>query len=263
MRVTKDQLYEKIKDLKTKKEFEQEIKKLQSEYDDLFDEETSAWLIVDELGRNTCNTYKINELTSGMECTITGVITSINESKSFNRRNGSIGRVVNLEITDETGICRLVLWDKNVELVEKNVINKGDRVKVVNGYVKNGLNGVEINVGRWGSIEVLTTQDEKNIDAKDVVKKQSWRHQSSVTGRIVEIQPTRAFFRDNGEFGFVTNVKLENREGSVMVTLWGEKVKEIQGFKLGDMVEIQNIELRQSNNDVEFHLNKKGVIKKI
>ncbi|RLF35380.1 MAG: hypothetical protein DRM99_04730, partial [Thermoplasmata archaeon] len=86
---------------------------------------------------------------------------------------------------------------------------------------------------------------------------------STITGRIVEIQPTRAFFRDNGELGFVTNVKLKNREGVRVVTLWGEKVKEIQGFKPGDMVELYNVELKQRNNETSFHLNKKGVIKKV
>ncbi len=160
MHITKDEFYEKIKDFKTKEEFEQEIKKLRKEYDDLFDEETIAWLIVDKLGRNTCNTCKITDLTVGMECTVTGVVNSIAETKSFNRKNGSTGKVVNLEISDETGVCRLVLWDKNVELVENNILKTGDRVKIVNGYVKNGLNGVEINVGRWGTVEILT--DEKN-----------------------------------------------------------------------------------------------------
>ncbi|RLF34847.1 MAG: hypothetical protein DRM99_05760, partial [Thermoplasmata archaeon] len=167
MHITKDEFYEKIKDFKTKEEFEQEIKKLRKEYDDLFDEETIAWLIVDKLGRNTCNTCKITELTTGMECTVTGVVNSIAETKSFNRKNGSTGKVVNLEISDETGVCRLVLWDKNVELVENNILKTGDRVKIVNGYVKNGLNGVEINVGRWGTVEILTDEKNKLLDNKN------------------------------------------------------------------------------------------------
>jgi len=264
MHITKDEFYEKIKDFKTKEEFEQEIKKLRKEYDDLFDEETIAWLIVDKLGRNTCNTCKITDLTVGMECTVTGVVNSIAETKSFNRKNGSTGKVVNLEISDETGVCRLVLWDKNVELVENNILKTGDRVKIVNGYVKNGLNGVEINVGRWGAVEILTDEKNKLLDNKNnTIDEEEKQLCSTITGRIVEIQPTRAFFRDNGELGFVTNVKLKNREGVRVVTLWGEKVKEIQGFKPGDMVELYNVELKQRNNETSFHLNKKGVIKKV
>ena len=51
MQKNKNQLYEEIKDLKTKKEFNLEIKKVKKESDDLFSEDIAALLIVDELGR--------------------------------------------------------------------------------------------------------------------------------------------------------------------------------------------------------------------
>ena len=61
MHKTKDQLYQQIKDIKSKEEFKKEIDKIQKEYDNLFNEDTAALLIVDELGRNRENISKINK----------------------------------------------------------------------------------------------------------------------------------------------------------------------------------------------------------
>ncbi len=256
MHKTKDQLYEQIKDIKTKKEFEEEIKKKQKEYDDLLDENTVALLIVDELGRNKQNISKINDLQNGVECTVFGRITSVGESKNFNRKNGSNGRVINLELTDETGRCGLVLWDKDVDLVKNKTIKKGTNVKIVNGYVKNGFTGMELNAGRYGLIEIepenMPVFEDKTSDAP----------MEKIRGTIVEKEPTRSFFKDSGEIGFVTNIKIRNEKGIQQITIWDEKVKEIQRFKPGDTLDISNIDIRKKNNVTDMHINGRGVIKK-
>jgi len=256
MHKTKDQLYEQIKDIKTKKEFEEEIKKKQKEYDDLLDENTVALLIVDELGRNKQNISKINDLQNGVECTVFGRITSVGESKNFNRKNGSNGRVINLELTDETGRCRLVLWDKDVDLVKNKTIKKGTNVKIVNGYVKNGFTGMELNAGRYGLIEI----EPENMPVFE--NKISDAPMEKIRGTIVEKEPTRSFFKDSGEIGFVTNIKIRNEKGIQQITIWDEKVKEIQRFKPGDTLDISNIDIRKKNNVTDMHINGRGVIKK-
>ena len=96
MQQTKDELYGEVQDLLSKAEFEKEIKNRSEEFDDLLDEDTLALLIVDEKGRNKKNQCSIEDLHPGIECTVSGTITNINEMRKFNRKNGSVGRVVNL-----------------------------------------------------------------------------------------------------------------------------------------------------------------------
>ena len=256
MHKSKEQLYQEIKDIKSKQEFEKEIDKIQEEYDGLLDEDTVALLIVDKLGRNKQNISKINELEPGMECTIFGRITNIAKSRNFNRKNGSTGQVINLELTDDTGACGLALWDRDVELVKKKKIQKETNVKIINGYIKDGFNGIEINVGRWGLIEI---GPEDRLD----IKKEKTPENKVIKGKLIEIEPTRAFFKDDGEFGFVTNIKLETKDDVKQITIWGEKVKEIQRLKQGDALEIENIDIKQKNGKEELHVNSKGVIKKL
>jgi len=254
MHKTKDQLHELIKDIKTKEEFNKEIIRIQKEYDELLDKDTAALLIVDELGRNKQNISKITELEPGMECTLFGEITNMTQARNFNRQNGSIGRVINLELTDDTGTCGLALWDKDVELVKNKEIEIGTKIKVINGYVKDGFKGIEINVGRWGLMD---------IEPSDMPELKKQNEENMIMGTLIEIEPTRAFFKDDGEFGFVTNIKLQTNEKINKITVWGEKVKEIQKLKPGDRIEIENVNIKQSNGKEELHINNKGVFRKL
>ena len=252
----KDQLYEKIKDLKTKAWFDKEINLIQKENDYLFDEEIAALLIVDELGRNKENICKIAALEHGMECTVFGKISYIDKLRKFNRKNGTQGRVINLELSDETGSCRLALWDKDVDLVEKRIIKKGTNVKIINGYVKEGFSGLEINVGRWGLIDInpenIPEKVEEYIPPLD-----------EIIGKIIKKEPTKAFFKDDGEFGFVTRVKIDTKDGVKQIILWDKKVKEIQNFKQGDQIKIRNINIKEINGKKEIHSKSKTTIKRV
>lgn len=62
-------------------------------------------------------------------------------------------RLTETLIADETGAITLVLWDENVDK-----INEGDVVKITNAFVKPFKGFMQLNLGRYGSIEVV---DEK------------------------------------------------------------------------------------------------------
>ena len=256
MHKNKEQLYKNIKDLITKNEFEKEIKNRKKEYDDLIDEDTLALLIVDELGRNKQNVSKITDLDPDSECIVLGKVIGINEPRNFKRKNGSSGWVVNLEITDDTGTCGLVLWDKDVDLIKNKTIQEGTSLKVVNGYIKDGFNGLEINVGKWGLLEIepedMPDFEGKGIDSTKEIK-----------GELVDMEPTRAFFKNSGKFGFVTNIKIKDDKEIKQLVIWDEKVKEIQRFKKGDSLIIENFDMRQKNGNNEIHVNGQGTIKKL
>ena len=136
MHKKKDELYESIKNLKTKKEFEDEIKNRFIENKKLLDKDTIALLIVDELERNNQVLSKISEIKPDSEYTVVGKITNIYESKSFKRKNGTSGKVINLDISDDTGSCRLVLWNKDVEQV------KNKNITVVALIAKSGIKNI-------------------------------------------------------------------------------------------------------------------------
>lgn len=53
-------------------------------------------------------------------------------------------------IADETGAIQLVLWDENISKVEE-----GNTVKISNAFVKVFRGKMQLNLGRYGKIEIL------------------------------------------------------------------------------------------------------------
>lgn len=244
MHKSKSKLYELIKDLKTKDEFEKEIKKRSKEIDKLLDEDTIAFLIVDELGRNNQVIKKISDLKPDSEYTIIGKVKNIFELRKFKRKNGKSGKVLNLDICDETGTCRLVLWDNDVEIVKNNEIVPGMSLKIINGYTRKGYSGIEINLGRWGLLEIIK---DENINFKDNIKE--------IKGKLIHRDPTKVFFKDSGDVGFVTFIKLQDNDEEKQITLWDAKVKEIQKIKIGTNLLIEDITVKNYKGIEEIHAN--------
>jgi replication factor A1 len=255
MHKTREELYELVKDLKTKQEFETEIKQRFQTYNELLDEDTVALLIVDELGRNKQPLEKIADIKPNTDCTVIGKVIAINQLKQFVRKNGTKGKVINLEISDETGICRLVLWNKDIELVKTKEISTGTTIKIINGYVKDGFQGLEINLGRWGLLEVVHDDFLKSSQCRT-------SNHDEIEGELVKKEPTHAFFKDNGDIGFVAAIQLKMDSETQTVTIWDEKVKEIQSFKVGDFIKVLHCTERKLHGKKELHVNGNSIIKR-
>jgi replication factor A1 len=259
---TKTESYELVKDLISHEDFEKEIKKRFDEYDQLLDEDAIAFLIVDEMGRNVEHVSTIRELKDAEEATVYAAVTKIFEPRVF-EKNGRKGKVVNLEIRDETGDCRLVLWNKDVELVEKGIIKDNTVLKVVNGYIKKTGNIFEINVGRWGAVIPESKDTPKGlikvnfIDLSDIKPGMN----VNVVGTIISKNGSRSFVRKNGSTGFISNIMINDGAGASRVVLWDERAKETVKFEIGDNIEIRDGYTKQ-NNGVEVHVGSSGKIKK-
>jgi len=244
--------YDKVKDLINKNDFFDLIIKIKEESDDLFEENICALLILDELNRSECHYNKISNLEPGIESTLIAKIVNIGDIREFQKKNGNKGKVVNLEIMDESGKCRLVLWDKDVDIIKNNNIKINSNIKFINGYAKKGLDGIEINIGRWSLIEIVENNYLLNNNLKNV---------NSIAGKILEIHPTRAFFKNNGDYGFFTSVKIKENNKIKQLFIWDEKVKEIQKFESGDFIMFEGIVYKNKNGIIENHIECNSIIK--
>ncbi len=262
MQQTKKQIFELIKKFMSAEEFNNEIQQLNEEFDGLVEEDVLALYVADKKGGNLQGIHKIGDITDGSSITVLGKITNIGSSRQFNRKNGSAGRVINLEICDESGCCPLVLWGNDVNLVENGTIKKDSVVKIINGYVKHGFNGLEVNLGRWGMIEV--DPEEVSVDTKKMTdNKPVASAVNEFTGVITGVDPTRSFFKDTGEFGFVTRVHVKDDKKTQTFVVWDEQVKTIQRFKVGDQVMIRNFSSRAVNGETELHINGASIIQTV
>lgn len=75
----------------------------------------------------------------------------------------STHRLSEVLIADETGAINLILWDDNVDKV-----SEGDTIRVNNGFVKLFKGRMQLNIGRYGSVE-LAGEDEvlENVNTEN------------------------------------------------------------------------------------------------
>lgn len=144
--------YAKVKDLMTQDEFDSRVKSKVSEWAGLLDGRTAAMTVLDELGRLDVPFNKIAELEDAEEVSVRGEVTSISPIRSFTRKTGESGRVVNVQLDDGSGRCTLVLWDDDVRLVEQNYVRVGRMVRALDCYVRKSNFGREISRGKFGTV---------------------------------------------------------------------------------------------------------------
>ena len=199
--LTYTQIVEKIQKEKglSLNEIEAKVKTKLRELSDLISKEGAAYIVANELGVKMFEdfekrTLKINQLISGIgSLNLVGKVVDIYEVREFDKNNRK-GKVASLLIGDETGTCRVVLWDTNhIKEVENGNIVKDKVIKVKNAYVKDNNGFKEIHLGNRASLDL--NPEEKISEVKmgytrEVIKKQikdlNPGEFASITGTIVQ-----------------------------------------------------------------------------
>ena len=93
----------------------------------------------------------IKDLRDGMRTVeAEGEIIDISTPREVSLRTGGNAKVPDATLKDETGTIKLSLWDNQIDQVAK-----GAKVKVTNGYINNFRGERQLNVGRYGKLEIL------------------------------------------------------------------------------------------------------------
>lgn len=71
-------------------------------------------------------------------------------------KSGNAGKVCSAVIKDESGTIKISLWNEQTDMV-----NVGDKVKIVNGYVNEYQGEKQLTTGRMGKIEVVEKGEQK------------------------------------------------------------------------------------------------------
>ncbi len=91
---------------------------------------------------------KIAALKEGMDnVDLFARVSRIYEERSF-EKDGKEGKLLSFELVDETGRARATAWNDLVDDAKK--LSAGEAIKVEGGYTKEGLRGIDVNLG-WKS----------------------------------------------------------------------------------------------------------------
>ncbi len=261
-----ESIYEKLSHVISKEDFLQRIQEKVESMGGLCDEPMAAMLIANELGFSDVgrDSVKIENITAESgQINFVAKVVSVFETKEFTRNDGTIGRVGNIIVGDETGKIRLTLWDNMADLIKAGKIVAGQTLQI-SGYAKQGYSGVEVNVGNNG----VLAESEEDIDVaannqkiKDI---KDGMGDLNLTGKVLEISEVRTFQRKDGTSGKVGNLLLGDSTGTVRVTLWDDRTEFLNQIEYGDTVELVNAYARENafTQKVELQVGNRSIIKK-
>jgi replication factor A1 len=93
---------------------------------------------------------KINELKTGQgNIELQAIVTNIGDIRNF-EKFGNSGRVCNAIIKDDSGTIKLSLWNDQID-----DISEGDEIKIVNGYVSEFRDELQLSTGKFGKLEII------------------------------------------------------------------------------------------------------------
>ena len=90
----------------------------------------------------------ISDLRPGRFATFEAVVAQLEPAREIEQRNGGTTHVRNGTLKDGTGEISIVLWGREVGLVVE-----GDKIRIVDGWVKEYKGRPEISLGRTGRLE--------------------------------------------------------------------------------------------------------------
>ncbi|WP_415378633.1 single-stranded DNA binding protein [Halosimplex sp. TS25] len=187
----------------------------------------------------------VDGLTMGQsDVNVTGIVLETESIRTFDRDDGSEGKVANFLLGDETGRVRVTLWDDRADRVEE--IQPGTAVEIVDGYVREREGDLELHVGDHGAVDEIeeTVEFVPEADAIDAVEMDQM---VDLAGVVRSADPKRTFDRDDGSEGQVRNIRVQDDTGDIRVALWGEKAdKEIAP---GDEVFVADAEIQDGWQD--------------
>jgi replication factor A1 len=198
-----------------------------------------------EVDVEVLDVHRVEDLSLGLsDVNLKGRILDVGTVRTFDRNDGSEGRVSNLAVGDPTGRIRVTLWDEKADLVDE--FSSDDSVEIVDGYVKERDGSLELHVGSRGAVEPLDEAVEYVPETTDIGTVEIGQT-VDISGGVIESDQKRTFDRDDGSEGQVRNIRLKDETGDIRVALWGEKAD--KDIDLADHVLVTDAEIQDGWQD--------------
>jgi len=253
-----------------KKEIEDLVNEKKEELKGLISDEGALFIIAKELGVDVKDQnddllkdieINVSDITANMRnITIVGRVKEIYRIYTFDKKDGSEGRVGSFLLHDSTGDIRVVMWDDQTDFFKSSNFDINELIKIINGYAKQGKFGIEIHISKLSKL-ILSPEDVNYKKYPKITKKvipieEINLSQKSITikGKVSRKTPLNTFERKDGSEGKVESILLMDSSGSIRITFWNEDTNKLDKIKKGDSIKITNLNPRESNYNQKIEL---------
>jgi ssDNA-binding replication factor A large subunit len=256
-----EDVYEDLEADVSEEAFREAVEEKVEQMGGLADEETAAMLVAHEFADDEVS--GVADVEPGMEeVTFVAKVVNVGELRTFERDGeDEDGRVVNVEMADETGSIRAAFWDQEAQAVVDGHLEEGDVVKL-KGRPQEGLNGVEISVDR-AEVDEDAEVDVQVTDEYAVEDLSLGLSDVNIVAELLDTDAVRTFDRDDGTEGKVSNLTVGDETGRVRVTLWGDRADLAAELDPGITVEVVDGYVRERDGDLELHVNERSTVEEV
>lgn len=254
-----EEIYNQVTDHISPEDFEEKVKEKVALMAGLCDSRTAAMLVAREMGSPELLT-KIGSIRPDMgNITFTGRVISVSSVREFQRSDGSIGRVANITLGDETGSVRVALWDEMAELIKSGDLAV-DQCLRVRGLAKEGYAGTEISLGRGGGFEEIDQDIHPRVTPYKIAEIKKDMSDVNLLASVVDPGEIREFERKDGGKGQVRGVTLGDETGKIRLTLWDEQAQ--MPLSKDETLEIMGGSVRERYGLLEIQTSGSTVVRK-
>jgi replication factor A1 len=220
----------------------------------------------DEYPEIKVNKINIDQITTDSKnFDVVGKVVSSYPAKTFSKKDGSDGKVLNLMVADLSGEIRTTFWDANATKVEEIIKKENVILQISNPQVKESTytNNLELSIGSYSSFNEVEDKSLESVQATQKPKSESKEMEISeiegsgtlaiVTGIIVDVGQHTIFFRKDGSEGKVGAFTMKDKTGQIRVTLWDDQTKHLTSLEEGMTVKVKNFAQREGQTGFELH----------
>ena len=170
-------------------------------------------------------------------------VTGVGQVREFTRSSGERGRVGEVFLMDETGSVRLSVWDDKVEVL--GGISPGDVVLVEGGYTREGYGGINLNLGKMGTLKLnpdleeakyLPTQPTGISDISGLKA----GFNASVRGKVSEEPVVKNVSTRDGREIRVASLRIRDDTGEIRASFWGDLADKFEDLPLEAEITVRN-----------------------
>jgi len=236
----------------SRKDLLQKIEAKKAAAGGLLTDETAARLVASEMGVDVIQELlhpreiSIGDLVFGLnDVTVTGRVLIAHPMQTYDRKNGTEGKLAHLLIADKTGTLRILLWNDKAEIIQDDKLEQGQIVRILHGYIREARDGqLELHLGQRGELQI-NPKDAKEDNypqiesfIEKIGKIAGKQKKANIVGTVQNISQTTVFQRRDGTEGKVLRLTLRDATGQITAVFWNDKVDALNGVKIGDRLQI-------------------------
>ena len=254
-----EEIYSQVACQLTPEDFEARVAEKVALMAGLCDPRTAAMLVARDFGTTEVLT-KIGSIRPEMgNVAFTGRVLNVSEIREFQRSDGSLGRVANVTLADETGAVRLVLWDEKTDPIKSGDLT-ADLCLKVRGEAKEGYAGTEVSLGRSGGIEEVDQDIQPRVAPYKIAEIKSDMGDVNLLAVVADTGEIREFERKDGGKGQVRGVLLGDETGKIRLILWNDMAR--MPLDKGETIEVINGSSRERYGSLEIQTGSETIVRK-